>query len=445
MQTCELLQIPGNRHIIGTQYGDEGKGKGTNSSETDMYGRGNGGRNAGHTFVGENGEEINTHLLPSAINIPGKFNVIGHGTYVDPVGVMEEIQEVREAGYQVSPENLAISSMAHIVMPRHIALDSLNEQGAGKQGTTKRGIAFVAADKMRREGIRGISLLNESPADLKQLAYEGLRSWIVTDQDEYKPVTQQVATKEAAEEGATAFVKAVEQIKPYITETSSLVQTRLADGQTITAEGAQAFGLDINRGKYPYVTSSDTLVMGLASGLGLNHKQIGVAIGVAKAIQSKVGGGKMITEETDPRVIDILRGKRGEIDAEFGKSSERPRDVGNLDLVLLKIAAEANGLDMIVLNKLDVLNRYVDSIKVAIAYELDGKTLTTLPEDVKDLERCTPVYHEFAPFTEDIGGETDYDKLPKTLKNYVEFCEDYVGVPFAMLGTGPANDHVICR
>lgn len=444
MTTSELLANPGNRVIVGTQFGDEGKGKAANSCNTDIFGRGQGSDNAGHTFVSEQGEEINTHLLPSGVTIPGKMNIIGHDTFINPISLAEEISHLRNAGYPISPSNLRISGKGHVVMPHHVQRDSLRENGAECQGTTKRGVAFVAADKMLREGLRMVSLVNEDPADLRKKAYEGMRSWIISDQNEHNLDIVRLAGREQAEERASAFIAACEFLKPYIDNTDALVQERLAAGQTITAEGAQAFGLDISMGKYPFVTSSNTMVMGLASGLGLTHKQIDLAIGAAKAIQSKVGGGKMVTAETDPRMIDVLRGRFGDIDAEYGKTSKRARDVGYLDLVLVRAAARANALDLISVSKIDVLRR-CDTLKACVAYMLDGVEITELPEDANEIDRCTPVYEQFDPFTQDVRGETDYSKLPASLRRFIEFSEEYVGVPFGILGTGPANHEVIIR
>jgi adenylosuccinate synthase len=437
----------GNTALVGVSYGDEGKGKVSDllAPIHDMGGKGNGSNNAGHTFT-RNGVEVNAHQLPSTVN-EGKLSILGPGVFLNPVALVKEIAEMHAAGIEVTPDNLAISDRAHFTLPRHVALDELAEGGGKSQGTTKSGVRFVAGDKGLREGLRGCELIVLDTPQLKSLAYEGLRAWVLTDGHDLSAARRLVGKQIDARERSENFASAVDALKPYITDTVSLLHERLEEGETILLEGAQAYGLDINYGKYPFNTSSDTTVSGLLSGMGMGFGQLNKAIGVAKALPSKVGKGPFVTRETDPAIEDSLRGQRGAVDGEYGKSTGRPREVGYLDLVQLKEAVRVNGFSEIALNKLDALERCEDEIKVAGAYDLDGKIIEdSVPARADDLARCEPVYVAYAPVPEgSIRGVKDYDKLPGSIKDMVGFIERKVGVAVTILGTGPNREDTIIK
>lgn len=410
--------------IVGLQYGDEGKGKIVDmlAESHDVIVRGNGGSNAGHTILLANGKALALHQIPSGITYPGKLNIIGNGCYFDPVKLAAEIKDAVSKGINVSPENLKISKMAHIVLPVHRAKDALREGGVGAQGSTKAGIAFVASDKYLREGIRAEAILNKSEKELYDLAFDGLVE------------LGEAQTQAAAQ--ATEFALETLKLGDYIVDTVGLIHDQIKAGKKILIEGAQAFGLDINHGKYPFTTSSDTTVSGLLSGTGLNYKQIGKVVGVAKSIPSKVGGGHFVTEIKDEHLASQSRGEKGKIDSEYGATTGRERAVGYLDLVALKRAVDVNGVDEIALTKFDCLNRHGRETKVAVAYSIDGQEITVPPSSNEKLSKCQPVYKDFPTWQNHASDEAE---------NYVKFIENYLGVQVTMLGTGPGRDDLNIR
>ena len=392
--------------VVGLQYGDEGKGKIVdNLAEThDVVVRGNGGANAGHTIVLKNGEALALHQIPSGIAYPNTLNIIGNGCFVDPVSLNEEINDAIAKGIAIGPDNLAISKSAHLVLPLHKQKDAQRESGAKSQGTTKAGIAYVAADKALREGIRA-------------------------------EIIEQESTNTLAEIAGQEFAEASEKLKPFLCDSVELIQSQIKN-KSILVEGAQAFGLDINHGKYPYTTSSDTTVSGLLSGTGLNYKQVGRVIGVAKATPSKVGGGAFVTEIKDQKIADQTRGEKGNVDAEFGATTGRVRGVGYLDLVALKRAVQVNGVDEIALTKFDCLNRHGQTTKLAVAYEMDGNKITSPPSSDHELSRCKPIYQEFSTWEDNTSPEAE---------KYLKFVEKYLGIPVTMVGVGPGRNQLIIR
>lgn len=424
--------------VVGTGYGDEGKGKVIDvlSAEFDVICRGQGGANAGHTFT-HKGQEVNTHQLPSGITNKNKLNIMGHGMFLDPVSLVKEIATVRALGLEISPKNLAISTTAHVVLPKHKFLDTLREQSKSGQGSTKSGISFVASDKVLRVGLRAHEF-SKPIGELETIAFDGL-SQAATENN----IQLDKQTKDTFKNQATDFAKSAKEIEPYLTNTKQLVRDEFESGKNILLEGAQAFGLDINHGKYPFVTSSETTTSGIASGVGLNHKQIGKVIGVVKAIPSKVGGGPFVTKISDDKIAALYRGNIKNVDGEFGKTTKRPRDIGYMDLVLLKEAVAINGIDEIALTKADVLNKEPYT-NIATAYMLDGKEISTLPDSAEELSRCEPVYHTM-PTGGNIKGIQSFVDLNQDIKNIIEFIENYIGVPVTIIGTGPAGADTIVR
>ncbi|HYF97285.1 MAG TPA: adenylosuccinate synthetase, partial [Patescibacteria group bacterium] len=332
--------------VVGLQYGDEGKGKIVDklAENSDVVVRANGGSNAGHTIVLPNGKSLALHQIPSGVAYENTLNIIGNGCFVDPVKLLAEIKDAQTKGVDITEKNLVISTTAHLVLPVHKLKDSIREGSTQAQGSTKAGIAFVSADKALREGIRCEFILSGSEKELYDLAYEGL-------------VEFGLAQAEAKAQASEFTLDAI-SLSKLIKDSVVLLHQKISEGKKILVEGAQAFGLDINHGKYPYTTSSDTTVAGLMSGSGINYKQVGKVIGVAKAIPSKVGGGTFVSAIKDEKIVANTRGEKGKVDSEFGATTGREREVGYLDLVALKRAVEVNGVDEIALTKFDCINRH---------------------------------------------------------------------------------------
>jgi adenylosuccinate synthase len=428
--------------VVGLMYGDEGKGKiiAHEAPNFDYVVRANGGANAGHTFCLPDGTEVNTHQLPSGITQDGIMNVIAHGAFVDPVRLVEEIKTVEGFGISITPDNLAISSMSQLVLPHHKLQDALREGGDNSQGTTKAGIAFVASDMALREGLRGSAATKESD-ELFKLAIDRYNRIL---EARYGVMVPEVEDQKAEEEAAR-FVEAVIQLRPFIRNTIDLIRRQpTGTVANVLLEGAQAFGLDMQRGKWPYVTSSGTTALDLAKGTGLNHLELSRVIGVTKVIPSQVGGGSFVTKINDGEIAAIYRGSRGSIDGEYGKTTQRERNIGYLDLVMLRAATEANGVSELAITKLDVLSRR-PTTKIAISYDLDGETITSLPATDEELAACKPNYVEMPTNTASISGETDYARLPQEIKDIVNLIQDYTDTKVRMLGTGPRNADLIVR
>lgn len=397
--------------VLGLQRGDEGKGRIVDllAEKYDIVARFNGGANAGHTIVPDGHAPIALHQIPSGIAYPSKLNIIGNGVYLDPVRLVGEMQELRDVGLPVTPQNLHISFGAHLVTPRHKELDATREANGKGQGTTKAGIAFVAADKYKREGIRA----------------ESIRSGEIKT-DDYE------------------WAAACQTLKPYLADTVHTLHDALRRGKSVLAEGAQAYLLDIEHGMYPHVTSAHVTTGGVLNGLGTNHKQLGRIIGVAKVVKSHVGGGPFVTKITDDRLAAIIRGKAGEVDAEFGATTKRARHVGYFDLVELRSAIRVCGIDELVLTKMDCVKRFGPTMQVAVAYKCGEKTLQYAPSSSALLEACQPIYKSFDTWDIDPSAKT-FAGLPKSAQNFVNFVEKELVVKVSMLGIGPARHQVISR
>ncbi len=418
--------------VIGLQRGDEGKGRFVDlmADEYQVIARGNGGANAGHTVVPEGIEPIALHQVPSGIAYSDKLNIIGNGMYVDPIKLRAEIQDVKDHGLTVSATNLAISNTAHMVLPHHILRDEMRESGSGAQGSTKSGIAYVASDKFVREGVRIESLYGSS----KELRTH-IIDLLVQVAGEKKPEFETLADQ---------WIAAAEEMKPYITDTVGLIHDRIAAGDRVLAEGAQAHWLDINHGMYPAVTSSSTTVAGLLDGLGLAPGMVGEVSGVAKAIKSHVGGGPFVTEILDEDLAAQIRGPKDKVDSEYGSTTKRPRRIGHFDLVELKNAVEINGVTEVIISKMDMVNLYGETMQVATSYSLDGKELERAPSSAIQLEQCTANYSEFKTW-DDISDLRDPSKLPVDANVFIGAVEKHLGVKVGKLGVGPEREQVIIR
>ncbi|MEE0773532.1 MAG: adenylosuccinate synthase [Merdibacter sp.] len=415
--------MPG-RVVVGTQWGDEGKGKVVDvlSEHADTIVRFQGGNNAGHTVI-VNGEKFILHLLPSGVLHQEAKCVIGPGVVVDPFVLLEEVRMLEERG--LSCDHIRISDRAHIIMPYHIYQDELQEQhsGAKKIGTTKRGIGPCYADKYARHGIRMCDLKDFAVFEEKARRFLADKNLLFT----------QIYGGEAmdADEMIARFSAIRDQIVGRLCESVSEVNRDLDEGKDVLFEGAQAAMLDINYGTYPYVTSSSPTSAGVCTGAGVAPSRISQVIGVVKAYSTRVGEGPFVTELND-ETGERIRANGGE----FGATTGRPRRCGWLDLNVVKHAALINGLTDIVLTKIDVLSG-LDELYVCVAYDVDGVRYDYMPSSLEDIARAKPVYQVFDGWDEDITKAATFDELPENCQAYVRFIEDFIGVRVSMISVGP--------
>ncbi len=437
--------------VIGINYGDEGKGNTVDrlvsSGVYDMVARFNGGANAGHQLY-FNGQEIALHQVPSGIAHNGILNIIGNGSYVDPVGLLEEFDAIRNVGLNVSPLNLAISDTSHFVLPHQKIRDRLREAGDGRQGSTAKGIAFVGADKYERIGARP-ELMVWDPDKLRTLVVDGLEqtnaaiaesglSNKIKDEKGLRPVN----TKQMFE----TWVESARALQPYLTDTFPLIHERLEAGQNLLAEGAQSTGLDIEQGIYPLGTSSHATPGGMMNGLGIGPHQTRNILGVQRMKISRVGGedGPFVTKVENERIATRVRGKRGDVDGDFGKSTGRPREVGYPDNTLAK-RARGLGVTHLVLTQLDLVPRFGSEVKIATAYDMNGERIEYAPNSAAKLAACKAIYETFPTWKQDISGIRNYSELPVEARNLVEFVEEDVRLPVVAIGVGPSREQVIFK
>lgn len=418
--------------IIGTQWGDEGKGKVTDwlGSEMDMIIRYQGGHNAGHTVIAE-GRELKLHLLPSGVLYPHIKSVIAGGLVIDPKALIEELDELKAIG--VDEPNLVISGNAHMIMPYHRILDKLSELKLGKAkiGTTGRGIGPCYTDKTSRVGLRMQDLLDMKI--FKQKVEDALvfKNQVITriyGRAEIDPMTI-----------VDEYQAYAERLKDMIGDTTHLINEALDEGKNILLEGAQGMMLDIDHGTYPFVTSSSPIAGGACVGAGISPMRINRIIGITKAYTTRVGSGPFPTE-LDDEAGELLRANGGE----FGTTTGRPRRCGWFDAVILKYSAMVNGLTGIALTKLDVLSEF-DKIKVCVGYEYEGKVYNKMPFHQTVFHKATPVYEEIDGWKTDITGATSFEELPKAAQDYVKHLEELIGVPVVMVSVGPSRTQTIIR
>lgn len=430
--------------VLGLQRGDEGKGRFVDmlSQEHDIVARFNGGNNAGHTVVLPDGRELALHLVPSGIAHEHAMNVIGNGTLVNPVGLINEIADIESKNIEVSKRNLKISSAAHLILPHHISEDEIREFGEGSQGSTKSGIAQVSSYKSLRESARA-EIIKNDPVKLLLLVSDGLKA--------QREIRSELGLPQINEtEVAKEYVSAAKKIGVLITDTVYFLNMELRKEKPahVLAEGAQAFLLDIDHGMYPYTTSSSTTTGGICTGLGIAPAFIEKVTGIAKGVQSHVGGGPFVTEISDPVLLDRLHGDMTTIDAEKGTTTGRIRRLGYLDLPQIRRAQMVNGgngeQDM-ALSKLDWVERYGDEIPICVAYERKGKKLSIAPDAAYKLKQSTPIYENLPAWKEDIQSVREFGDLPENARNYVLFIENQTGVPITRIGVGPNRDQVIIR
>ena len=420
--------------LVGTQWGDEGKGKITDliSGDFDVVCRYGGGANAGHSVVA-NGHNLALHQIPSGIVHEDVLSVIGNGSIVDPVVILEELEHLKGEG--LSCKGLRISGNAHIVMPWHKVLDGAHEQKLGKNniGTTKRGIGPCYMDKMNRTGIRMQDMLDDDIFREKvevSLAYQN-------------PILEKVYELPAYDVDTVCeeFLGYAEQLRPYIIESGKLLNEELAEGKKVLFEGAQATMLDIDHGTYPFVTSSNCTAGGAVTGSGVGPTNIDRVLGVAKAYLTRVGSGPFPTElNLDEGVGKFLL----ETGHEYGVTTGLKRRCGWYDAVVVKYAAQVNGLTDLAITKLDVLTG-LDTIKVCTAYECDGVEYTTVPEHRSVFDHAKPKYVEVPGWKEDITGCRSFDELPKAAQDYIELIEKLSGVKVSFVAVGPDREQTINR
>jgi len=418
--------------ILGSQWGDEGKGKITDlySQRADVVVRYQGGNNAGHTIVVE-GERFALSLIPSGVLYPQVVPVIGNGTVVDPAVLLREMDELTERG--IDPSRVQVSGNAHVIMPYHRKMDAVLERYLGEQqiGTTKRGIGPCYMDKFSRFGIRMQDLFD--PKIFRTKLEVALK-------DKNRKLTKvynqlPLDVDEIYEE----YLVYAARLEGHITDTSLLVWEAIHGGKNVLFEGAQGTLLDIDHGTYPFVTSSNPTAGGAVTGSGIGPRDIDRVIGVAKAYISRVGTGPFPTElldETGDRMIDI--------GGEYGVVTGRRRRCGWLDAVALRYSARVNGLTEIALTKLDILSHF-DPIKIAVAYESDGLRYDEFPRQQSVLYHCTPIYEELEGWNVDITKATSYDDLPDAARRYVERVEELCGVRISSVGVGPGREATLMR
>ena len=425
--------------VLGAQWGDEGKGRIVdhliNEHDYTAAARYNGGANAGHT-ISIDGSVLALHQVPSGVRDPSITNIIGNGALVDPVRLVTEIEDINSSGLSISPQNLSVSELAHLVLPHHIALDQLREQGSRAQGSTKRGIAYAAAEKYQRSGIQAWAATD--PQELEAHAVRQLR--------EANEMLERAGGEPVDIEAEIGrLLASAAMIAPYVTDTSELLHRKLSKGEAVIAEGAQAASLDIEQAPYPYGTSSHTTIGGVLTGLSVGAQHIRRVIGVVKATKSRVGDGPFVTEVHDAQAAGRIRGQRGDIDGEYGVSTGRVRRVGFLDLPEIRHAVLVNGMTELVLSKLDCVPRYGTEVPIAVAYSLDGRRTDISPTTVAKLGRCEPVYETMETWPDDITGAREFGELPEAAQRYVTRLEDLLGVPITHIGVGPHADQVIKR
>lgn len=418
--------------LLGTQWGDEGKGKITDliADEFDYVVRFQGGNNAGHTVI-HGDHKLALHLIPSGIMYPNIIPVIGNGCVVDPRVLIDEMKMLEDEGF--STDKLLISNNAHVIMPYHLDLDGASERRLGNNliGTTKRGIGPCYQDKAARVGIRMQDLLDEHIFRKKLAAVLQEKNDILEKVYSLSPYT--------VDQICELYLPFAEVIKPHIVDSSRVLNDALNQNKGILFEGAQGTLLDIDHGTYPFVTSSSCTAGGAATGSGIGPTRIDKVLGIAKAYITRVGSGPFPTELSDENGETLTR-----VGNEYGVTTGRVRRSGWYDAVIVKYAVEVNGLTDLALTKLDVLSA-LDTIKVCIAYEYEGKTYSTVPTSQTVLHHAKPIYQEFPGWKCDISHCRSFYDLPNEAKNYIDFIEELAGIPVSIIAVGPDRDQTIMR
>ena len=417
--------------VLGAQWGDEGKGKIVDvlSERFSAVARYAGGHNAGHTvIIGEH--KFVLQLIPCGVLRPGCKGVIGNGVVLDPIAFLSEVGRIRELGVAVDG-NLFVSNRAQVILPYHRMIELAAESAPGRKkiGTTSRGIGPAYEDKMARSGLRVVDLLHT----------ELLKTHIEAACAEKNAIAHALFGTDPLdpEKMYEEYAAAAEKVRPFVADTSRLLNGILASGGSLMFEGAQGTMLDIDHGTYPFVTSSSATAGGAATGTGVGPTAIGTVISVTKAYVTRVGGGPFPTEIHD-NAGDLLR-QRGN---EYGAGTGRPRRCGWLDIPLLRYSNQVNGAEWLVVTKLDVLDE-LEEIPICIGYEIDGKVTDEIPADVHGLEAIKPRYTTLKGWRQSTEGVTEFDKLPKAAQEYLAFQERESGAKIGMVSTGPDRGQTI--
>ena len=417
--------------VVGTQWGDEGKGKFTDlvAAEMDMVVRYQGGHNAGHTLV-VGGETFALQLIPSGVLYTHITPVIGNGVVVDPRVLIAEMDALQSRGVDCS--SLRLSGNAHLIMPYHQELDALHERhlGDAKLGTTKRGIGPAYADKSMRIGLRVQDLLDPSIFRAKLDVSLGHTNKVLAKVFNRLPLRAGDIVAEYLDECAP-------RLEPHICDAVALLHEALESGRQVLFEGAQATFLDLDHGTYPFVTSSNPVAGGVCIGAGIGPRHVDRIIGVAKAYVTRVGSGPFVTE-----LFDEVGDHLVTVGGEFGTNTGRRRRTGWLDLVMLRHAVRLNSLTEVALTKLDVLDG-LDRLKVCVAYELDGERYEHMPYHQSVIHKAVPIYEELEGWSTDLSGITSSSELPAAAADYIAFLEEGIGVPIRLVGVGPGRSQYL--
>lgn len=419
--------------VVGVQWGDEGKGKVVDylTEQANLVVRFQGGNNAGHTVIAE-GQKTALKLIPSGILRPNTRCLLASGVVIDVESLLSEMESLKAVGIEVTPDRLGIAGEVQIIAPYHKALDAEREAARkGAQiGTTRKGIGPCYEDAVSRYGIRFNDLFN--PEELQEIVRRNVR----LKNDQLKEVLGS-SIEFDADEILQGFYAVADRLKPFIANVSEEVAAAISKNKFVVFEGAQGCMLDINHGTYPYVTSSNTLAGYACVSAGFGPRQVDMVLGICKAYCTRVGGGPFPTE--DPGADgDRLR----DVGHEYGTVTNRPRRCGWLDVMAVKRANRLNGIDSLILTKLDVLSGF-KSIKIGVAYKLDGKQISDIPVSAKDIERVETVYEEMPGWNEDITAARSLSELPLAAQNFIARVEALVGVPIGGFSVGPDRSQTI--
>lgn len=422
-----------NLAVLGLQWGDEGKGKLVDlaAGRFDIVVRCQGGNNAGHTV--QVGDQIyKLSLVPSGILRPGTVAVVGNGVVLDPEALLQEVETLRGLGIDVR-SSLLVSDRAHVVFPHHrlMELSSEGENSGRRIGTTSRGIGPCYEDKASRRGIRVAELLSEEIFPQRFRAVAAEKAAIAKALGIGGPWDPEADLRH--------YQKLAERLRPYVGDTTAYLSEAVSSGKRLLFEGAQATMLDIDFGTYPYLTSSNASAGGLCTGSGVSPRLMHDIVGVAKAYATRVGEGPFVTE-ADGTAAKSLR----KVGREYGTVTGRPRRCGWFDLPLMRYAHSINHLSSLFITKLDVLDGLA-SIPVCTAYRLDGKTLDRMPAIAEDLARTEPVYQELSGWDRPTAGTTQFEKLPRAAREYIDFLEERLDVEIGGVSTGPRRGETIIR
>ncbi|AEI46432.1 adenylosuccinate synthase [Paenibacillus mucilaginosus] len=409
--------------VVGTQWGDEGKGKITDflAESAEVVARYQGGNNAGHTII-INDKKYKLTMIPSGIFYEDKVCVIGNGMVINPGALLEEIRYIHDNGFTTN--NLRISDRAHVIMPYHLVLDGLEEErkGDNKIGTTRKGIGPCYMDKAARNGIRIADLLDAEEFERKVRHLVAEKNVLIRQVYGSEGLDADTIIKE--------YLGYAEQIRPYVTDTSVVLNDLIDDGKKVLFEGAQGVMLDIDQGTYPYVTSSNPSAGGVCIGSGVGPTKIKQIIGVAKSYTTRVGDGPFPTEQTN-ETGDWIREKGHE----YGTVTGRPRRVGWFDSVVVRHARRVSGITGLSLNSLDVLAG-LETVKICTAYKFRGEVIEHYPASLKMLAECEAVYEELPGWSEDLSNVRSMEDLPENARKYLERVSELTGIPIAIFSVG---------